>query len=320
MGIIDEFLNGDFMPHGHCLLWRHDLLTLHVGGDVLTAIAYLMIPLALVRLVKARSDLKFDSMILLFAGFIFFCGATHVLGIINIWHGYYYIHGVLKTMTGIISIATAILLWRLLPMAIDLPGKQALTDKIAELQQAELRLAEANQTLEQEVAKRTVQLEKMANTDELTGLLNRREIMRILNLQIIRAQRHNSPLALMMFDLDHFKLINDTHGHQAGDKMLVTCAEQFRLVSRNIDFIGRIGGEEFLIILPDTCHTDAMQIAERCRLKIESAHTLVSDTQLSCTVSIGVAQWSVGTTLQQFVKHADELLYKAKSDGRNCVC
>tara|TARA_R110000868_G_scaffold22870_1_gene93252 strand:+ start:2113 stop:3075 length:963 start_codon:yes stop_codon:yes gene_type:complete len=320
MSLINELLNGDFMPHGHCLLWRQDLLVLHVGGDVLTSIAYLLIPIALLRLVKARSDLKFDSMIMLFAAFIFFCGATHILGVINVWHGYYYIHGLIKTLTGVISIATAILLWRLLPIAIAHPSKQALTDKILQLEQAEQRLANANQSLEQEVAKRTAQLENMANTDELTNLLNRREIMRILNLEITRAERHNAPLSLLMLDLDHFKMINDTYGHQAGDDILITCANQLRLASRNIDFIGRLGGEEFLIILPDTDQTDARNIAERCRQAIESSVTLVGAIPLSCTVSIGVAQWSTGTTLLEFIKRADELLYKAKSNGRNCIC
>lgn len=319
MGFINDFFSDDFMPHGHCLLWRHDLLFLHVGGDALTAIAYLLIPLALVRLVKARTDLKFDWMILLFAGFIFFCGATHILGIINVWHGYYYIHGLIKTLTGIISIATAILLWRLLPMAIAHPSKQALTDKISQLQQAEQRLANANQSLEQEVARRTAQLEKLANTDELTNLLNRREIMRILTAEIERAERYNAPLSLLMLDLDHFKRINDTYGHQTGDDILITCAEQLRLASRSIDIIGRIGGEEFLIILPGTNQTEAKNMAERSRQAIESSRTVVADIALSCTVSIGVVQWSVGTTLQQLVKQADDMLYKAKSNGRNCV-
>ena len=318
MTFIQELFNGNFMPHGHCLLWRHDLLLLHVGGDVLTSIAYLLIPIALIRLVKARNDLKFDWMFLLFAGFIFFCGATHILGIINIWHGYYYIHGIIKTLTGLISMATAILLWRLLPNAIALPSKQALTDKIAELKQAEQRLEDANQSLEREVAKRTAQLEKMASTDELTGLLNRREIMRILNLEIARAERHNTPLSLLMLDLDHFKQINDNHGHQAGDDILMNCAEQFRLASRNIDFIGRLGGEEFLIILPDTNRHDALQLAERCRRAIEQAFN-ATEIPLCCTVSIGAAQWSAGMTLQQLIKQADDALYKAKSSGRNCV-
>ncbi|KXI28709.1 GGDEF domain-containing protein [Paraglaciecola hydrolytica] len=318
MDFFKEFLNGDFMPHGHCLLWREDLLLLHVGGDALTSIAYLLIPLALLKLVKARTDLHLDWMIMLFAGFIFFCGATHILGIINVWHGYYYIHGLIKTLTGVISIATAILLWRLLPQAIAHPSKQALTDKILQLQQAEQRLANANQTLEQEVAKRTAQLEKMANTDDLTGLLNRREIMRILSLEITRAERHNIPLSILMLDLDEFKQINDTYGHHAGDKLLIACAEQFRLTSRNIDFIGRLGGEEFLILLPDTNYEEAKPLAERCRMAIEK-NLVVTDIPKGCTVSIGVVQWSLGMTLQQLINQADELLYKAKSNGRNCV-
>ena len=96
MEFINELINGDFMPHGHCLLWRTDLLILHVGGDMLTFIAYMLIPIALVRLVRARDDMRFDWMFLMFAGFIFFCGATHLLGLINVWHGYYFIHGIIQ--------------------------------------------------------------------------------------------------------------------------------------------------------------------------------------------------------------------------------
>lgn len=318
MGFIDNLLDGDFMPHGHCLLWRHDLLLLHVGGDALTTLAYFLIPLALVRLVKARHDLKFDGIILLFAGFIFFCGATHLLGMINVWHGYYYIHGIVKSATGLISIATAILLWRLLPKAIALPGKQELTDKIAELSLAKQQLAEANQSLEQTVMARTAQLEKMASTDELTGLFNRREILRRLNQEIARCERHNAPLSLMMLDLDHFKHVNDTYGHQTGDKILVACAEQLRAASRNIDEIGRLGGEEFLIILPDTDRAQAKHLAERCRQAIEDIQ-ITDEIPHRCTVSIGVAEWSPGMSKPQLIKQADDLLYQAKSAGRNCV-
>src|SRR5690606_7224548 len=102
--VLDELFDGSFMPHGHCLLWRWDLLFLHVSGDILTTISYALIPIALIHLVHKRDDLKFDRIFLLFAGFIAFCGITHLMGLINIWHGYYYLEGLAKLATGLISI------------------------------------------------------------------------------------------------------------------------------------------------------------------------------------------------------------------------
>jgi len=319
MGIINDLLNGNFMPHGHCLLWRTDLLVLHVGGDILTFIAYMLIPIALVRLVRARDDLRFDWLFLMFAGFIFFCGATHLLGIINVWHGYYYIHGIVKSLTGFISILTAIMLWYLLPKAISMPSKSHMHKTIAELTLAEQELAQSNQRLEAEVLKRTAQLEKMATTDDMTGLINRREIMRILEIEISRVTRQHTALSVMMLDLDHFKLVNDNFGHQAGDRALQNAAECFKQLIRKTDFIGRIGGEEFLIILPDTAIASAYELAERIRLRLELRATPGIE-EPTCTVSIGLAQCLTADTLHSLIQRADEALYRAKSSGRNRVC
>jgi diguanylate cyclase (GGDEF)-like protein len=337
MNFINDLINGDFMPHGHCLLWRTDLLVLHVGGDVLTFLAYLVIPIALIRLVKTRDDLRFDWMVLMFAGFIFFCGTTHIMGIINIWHGYYYIHGIIKAMTGIISILTAVMLWHLLPLARSIPSKRLMAEQIELLTLAEQKLAESNQRLESEVAKRTAelkesnlhlesqvlkrtaQLEKMAATDELTGLHNRREIMRILEIEILRSARQQTALSIMMLDLDHFKTINDNFGHQTGDKTLKQTAECFMQLIRKTDFIGRIGGEEFLFILPDTSIDSAYELAERIRLTLEQQASTDSMVP-ACTASLGVIQSKPPDTPKNLIKRADEALYQAKSNGRNRVC
>ncbi|MBV2130827.1 GGDEF domain-containing protein [Arsukibacterium indicum] len=319
MEFIQELLNGDFMPHGHCLLWRTDLLVLHVGGDLLTFIAYMLIPVGLVRLVRARDDLRFDWMFLMFAGFIFFCGATHLLGIINVWHGYYYIHGIIKSATGLISIATAILLWYLLPHAINLPSKRNMQAKIAELTRAEQRLAESNLRLEAEVKKRTAQLEKMATTDELTNLINRRETMRILDIEISRATRQHTPLSIMMLDLDDFKAINDNFGHQIGDQTLKTAAECCCQQLRKTDYVGRIGGEEFLIILPDTTIDRAVELADRIRISLQQ-YTSANNSIPLCTASIGVAQCHKTDNSASLIQQADEALYQAKAAGRNRVC
>ncbi|WP_214001040.1 GGDEF domain-containing protein [Arsukibacterium sp.] len=318
MDFINELLNGDFMPHGHCLLWRTDLLILHVGGDMLTFIAYMLIPLGLVRLVRARDDMRFDWMFLMFAGFIFFCGATHLLGIINVWHGYYYIHGIIKSATGLISIATAISLWYLLPQAISIPSKRNMQTKINELTLAEQQLAESNLRLETEVKKRTAQLEKMATTDELTDLINRRETMRVLDVEMSRASRQQAALCIMMLDLDDFKAINDTFGHQIGDQTLKTAATCCLQQLRKTDYVGRIGGEEFLIILPDTSINSAIELAERIRLSLQQ-YTTANDSIPPCTASIGVAQSRTTDTSASLIQRADDALYRAKAAGRNKV-
>ncbi len=318
MEFIQELLNGDFMPHGHCLLWRTDLLILHVGGDLLTFIAYMLIPIALIRLVRARDDLRFDWMFLMFAGFIFFCGATHLLGVINIWHGYYYIHGIIKSATGLISIATAILLWYLLPQVISIPSKRNMQQKITELTQAEKQLAESNQRLETEVKKRTAQLEKMATTDELTDLINRRETMRVLDIEISRATRQLAPLSIMMLDLDEFKAVNDTFGHHVGDQTLKVAAECCQQQLRKTDYVGRIGGEELLIILPDTAIDSAAELAERIRISLQQYTSAQKNIPL-CTASIGVAQCRKNDSSVSLMQHADDALYKAKTSGRNRV-
>lgn len=121
MSFVDKLLDGSFMPHGHCFLWRGDLLFLHVAGDLTTALAYILIPFVLVRLVIIRDDLRFNSIFLLFAGFILFCGLTHIIDVVNVWHGYYYIEGGAKVATGLISITTAIVLWRLVPVLVAMP-------------------------------------------------------------------------------------------------------------------------------------------------------------------------------------------------------
>jgi diguanylate cyclase (GGDEF)-like protein len=315
MTIVAKFFDGSFMPHGHCFLWREDLLFLHVVGDLTTALAYILIPVVLVRLVIIRKDLRFNSLFLLFAAFILFCGLTHIISVVNIWHGYYYVEGVAKIAMGLISITTAIVLWRLLPVLVALPSAIDMKSKMAELQQAQEALLESNKSLEAKVTERTQELERIASRDSLTNLLNRREITRILDIDIERAQRQKTPLSVLMLDLDHFKNINDKHGHQAGDRVLKSCADSMLDCSRRTDFIGRVGGEEFVILLPNTGYATALKLAERCRESIEK--TPSNDIQYTC--SIGVAELEAGEQLEKLMQRADEALYSAKNSGRNNV-
>ena len=151
MEFLSRLFSQDFMPHGHCYLWRPEILWLHVLSDAAIVLAYYLIPVALVRLVRGRSDLRFGWMFWMFGSFIFLCGTTHLLNIWTTWNGTYRIEGVMKALTGAVSLTTAIALWPLIPKAIALPNTGQLTEANRALQQA-------NEGLEQRVAERTSEL------------------------------------------------------------------------------------------------------------------------------------------------------------------
>lgn len=304
------------MPHGHCLLWRPDLLFLHFGGDLLTTLSYFIIPLGLVYFVRKRDDLTFDWIFILFAAFIFFCGVTHLISMINIWHGYYFIEGLAKMSTGIISTITAIMLWKLIPKALLIPSKIMLEQQNIELLNIKNELEETNRTLEQRVLERTCELEKMATLDSLTGVLIRGEVIRYANCELQRQKRHSKIFSLLMIDIDHFKGINDQYGHLNGDKALVNVAQTIFENSREIDIVGRYGGEEFLVVCPETDIDAAFSLAERIRQGVENL-TLENIPTISC--SIGVAAYAQHDTIESLIDDADAAMYKAKESGRNQV-
>jgi len=158
-------------------------------------------------------------------------------------------------------------------------------------------------------------MQMLATTDELTGLLNRRAIMQLGAQEWRRANRFKRPFCCLIFDVDHFKRINDTLGHAAGDQVLKTISAVVKSVLRNTDFLGRFGGEEFLLIATETDEKQAVTVAERIRHEIESiSHEGVDQV---ITVSIGIAQLTDEGSLEALIKHADDALYKAKNNGRN---
>lgn len=164
--------------------------------------------------------------------------------------------------------------------------------------------------------------EKMANTDPLTGLNNRRSFYKFVQPIWAMGLRSKSDTAVIMLDIDHFKLLNDNYGHALGDRVLVQLAETLQKEARGGDILARWGGEEFLIFLPKTRMVDAVAIAERMRNKI-CALQLVTDRaeKLSFTVSLGVASTHDGDiSLDELIGEADRQLYRAKKQGRNCVC
>jgi diguanylate cyclase (GGDEF)-like protein len=166
-------------------------------------------------------------------------------------------------------------------------------------------------------AREQVRVEAMY--DSLTGVLNRAAFFDILQVAIVRTTRQRTALALMMVDLDHFKDINDRHGHLAGDVVLREAARRLRVSLRASDSIGRYGGEEFVILAPECSTADAAALAERCRASICSAPIVVPGASVTVTISVGVVGTLGVTESGQLLRAADEALYRAKHGGRDRV-
>ena len=160
-----------------------------------------------------------------------------------------------------------------------------------------------------------------AARDSLTGLLNHEEILGILNQELARAERDKQCVSVIMADLDHFKEVNDSYGHLAGDAVLRSAAGMMQTLARSYDYVGRYGGEEFLVILPGCCGECAVSFAERLRLRVGSSDIDTSEGMIPVTISIGVAAsgGEKGWDADSNVKAADEALYRAKEQGRNRV-
>jgi len=158
-----------------------------------------------------------------------------------------------------------------------------------------------------------------AITDKLTGLYNRRYFDHFLDLEIKRSSRQNGSLALLMIDIDNFKLINDTSGHLFGDKILKTLGEILKTKIREIDLAARYGGEEFAVVLSNNCLNEAVEIAERIRQSIQEYSFETEN--ISTTVSIGIALYPLdANSFNELIDKSDKALYKAKRDGKNRVC
>lgn len=189
-------------------------------------------------------------------------------------------------------------------------------------QRAQFALELSNQNLEKKIEQRTQELQKLMHelealslTDSLTALANRRAFEQRLNMEWQRATRYEHPLTLMLIDVDHFKRFNDDFGHQTGDHVLAQVGSILQQVVRSTDLACRYGGEEFVIILPDTPLMDALPIAHRLREQVANFDWPARQV----TVSIGVAQLNQQKTANQLVSDADEALYEAKAAGRNQV-
>lgn len=163
-----------------------------------------------------------------------------------------------------------------------------------------------------------LEAEQLARFDALTGTLSRRALFEALDDEVERARRHGSPLTCLMIDLDHFKTINDTYGHQFGDEVLRLIASVISEHCRTIDHLGRYGGEEFLLVLPETRIDGAIALAERVRLAVADTRLNPKDERM--TLSIGVTEWRDDDgSSSTLIADADRALLDAKAAGRNHV-
>ncbi|MCI0506802.1 MAG: diguanylate cyclase [Gammaproteobacteria bacterium] len=186
----------------------------------------------------------------------------------------------------------------------------------------ERRVSERSEALQRskdalEIA--NARLNELASTDYLTGIANRRYFHDIAQRELARLAGGGGTVSLIMFDLDHFKQVNDRFGHETGDRVLNDVVNAVQQTVRPMDLFGRFGGEEFLILLPDTPQAIALEVAERIRKKIEAMQSEHHGHSIRVTVSLGVVEWNGNASLDALIRSADHALLQAKESGRNRV-
>jgi len=189
--------------------------------------------------------------------------------------------------------------------------------------QLELRLkkvASISDKFQSDLIQLNQSLENMALTDALTGLLNRHAMNKCLHAEVNRMQREAVPFGLLMLDIDYFKRVNDTFGHATGDRVLVEMAKQLKDMTRSYDACCRWGGEEFLVLLPSTDREGLKSVDQKLREALRN-HPIVHDKEpmIEITFSAGAHLALAGETLDESIKQADDALYRAKRQGRNCL-
>jgi len=186
-------------------------------------------------------------------------------------------------------------------------------DLCVDLLERTVRNALKRHSLERERIRMVDRLQEWSVTDELTGVANRRCLVQKLEEETRRCERFGCPFALLLIDLDHFKLVNDRYGHPVGDNVLKDCAAALECNSREIDLVARYGGEEFCVLLPETSLQGGRVAAEKLRKAVKALPDPVP------TISVGVACWQEHVAAEELLRRADEALYKAKEAGRDRV-
>ena len=188
------------------------------------------------------------------------------------------------------------------------PQQQHILEDLAAIVVDELELHHAN-----------IELQRLATTDVLTGVNNRRQFLHLATTEISRSDRYQWPLSVLMVDIDHFKQVNDTYGHEIGDRTLAAVAEAMRKALRPESTLGRLGGEEFAVLLPQADRVAAKTAAERLRHAIEKLPIDLGKETIHVTVSIGISDVTPDENIDQALQRADQALYQAKKAGRNRV-
>ncbi len=206
--------------------------------------------------------------------------------------------------------------WRedLLPAALACLIMQGISVVLSHLSRMREQLSSQRHALRDTL----LQVEELAMRDSLTGLLNRRHMQQLVEQECQRHARSGMPLAMVLVDLDHFKQVNDTHGHHVGDEVLAAAARTMLAQLRGTDLIGRWGGEEFLLMLPDTSAESALQVVERVRVALGQAQVSQSAPDLRVTFSAGIAEARGKAMPHKTLEQSDRALYEAKAAGRNC--
>jgi diguanylate cyclase (GGDEF)-like protein len=163
-------------------------------------------------------------------------------------------------------------------------------------------------------------LKRLATTDPLTGALNRRHFMELMSREQRRAERYNAVFSVLMIDIDHFKRVNDTYGHQVGDQAIQAMSDACQKALRPTDLLARYGGEEFIITLTHTDQPGAAKVAERLRESVAEIELPTEQGVLKFTISVGVSTFFKRSLLEEIIGRADQALYQAKTSGRNRVC
>jgi len=207
-------------------------------------------------------------------------------------------------------------------MTVQSYRSNAYTDRNKEIIRAlasYMAIALNNSQKSEELKAKTSELEYLSQTDMLTGLYNRRYIIRKLEAECVRYQRNQRVFSIVMLDIDHFKRINDIHGHDCGDHILVGVTQVLKSLLRKQDVLARWGGEEFLMLLPDTKGEEAVSLCECFRQTIEEKRFVYKEKRVQVTITLGVEECSQNLSIDSIINSTDKALYEGKNKGRNCV-
>jgi diguanylate cyclase (GGDEF)-like protein len=331
--IIHKILNSFIVISGISLVWM--LISMHSGFLFMNLISTVIIPLLLILSFLAAYKDKTIAKVYLIALSIFIFGMSIIsllaLGVLP--------YSVFLSNAPIIASFFEIILFSfLLAYRINLLSQKSFAAKRAlvkqqksesarlfhEVAEKTIALNKANRRLKQELEKKKIleeQLKYQATTDSLTGIMNRRAFMNVFEQEMKKSILDLSELSCMIIDIDNFKKVNDSYGHHIGDKVIGIIADKMTQHTRTMDKIGRIGGEEFAIIMPHTDRGSAFQIADRLREYIAKDELAFDDKTIQVTVSIGLTHRKKGETdTQTVLQRTDAALYEAKRNGRNRVC